>query len=125
MNRPSDTLEARLDAAVSRLSLEAKVRLLTGESLWTTHPEPAEGLRRITVSDGPAGVRGTSFDAADTSASLPSPTALAASFDEDLIRRLGVLLASEARGKVEAGFFTVHAARHADASVLRVGVQPN
>ncbi|WP_329344939.1 hypothetical protein [Streptomyces sp. NBC_01352] len=77
------------------------------------------------MSDGPAGVRGTSFDAAGTSASLPSPTALAASFDEDLIRRLGVLLASEARGKVEAGFFTVQAARHADASVLTVGVQPN
>ncbi|GGK75568.1 fibronectin type III-like domain-contianing protein [Streptomyces flaveus] len=27
--------------------------------------------------------------------------------------------------RVEAGFFTVHAARHADASVLTVGVQPN
>jgi beta-glucosidase len=53
----------------------------------------------MVLSDGPAGVRGEHWDERDTSASLPSPTALAASFDERLVERLGALLAAEARRK--------------------------
>jgi beta-glucosidase len=51
------------------------------------------------LSDGPAGVRGERWDERDTSLSLPSPTALAASWDEGLVERLGALLAQEARRK--------------------------
>ena len=51
------------------------------------------------LSDGPAGVRGERWDERHTSANLPSPTALAASFDERLVERLGGLLAAEARRK--------------------------
>jgi beta-glucosidase len=51
------------------------------------------------LSDGPAGVRGERWDERHTSANLPSPTALAASFDERLVERLGALLAAEARRK--------------------------
>jgi beta-glucosidase len=53
----------------------------------------------MVLSDGPAGVRGESWDERRTSANLPSPTALAASFDERLVERLGGLLAAEARRK--------------------------
>jgi beta-glucosidase len=53
----------------------------------------------MVLSDGPAGVRGESWDERRTSANLPSPTALAASFDEALVERLGALLAAEARRK--------------------------
>jgi beta-glucosidase len=81
------------------LSLERKVRLLTGASFWTLHPEPALGLRRIVVSDGPAGVRGERWDERDPSANVPSPTALAATWDEARVERVGRLLAAEARRK--------------------------
>jgi beta-glucosidase len=53
----------------------------------------------MVLSDGPAGVRGESWDERLTSANLPSPTALAASWDEALVERLGGLLAAEARRK--------------------------
>jgi len=53
----------------------------------------------MVLSDGPAGVRGESWDERKTSANLPSPTALAASWDEALVERLGALLAAEARRK--------------------------
>jgi beta-glucosidase len=53
----------------------------------------------VVLSDGPAGVRGESWDERLTSANLPSPTALAATWDEPLIERLGALLASEAQRK--------------------------
>jgi beta-glucosidase len=53
----------------------------------------------MVLSDGPAGVRGESWDERLTSANLPSPTCLAASWDEGLVERLGALLAAEARRK--------------------------
>jgi beta-glucosidase len=91
--------ENDLAARVQRLSLEQKVRLLTGADFWSLYDEPAAGLRRLVVSDGPAGVRGETWDERDTSANVPSPTALAASWDEELVEQLGRLLAYESRRK--------------------------
>jgi beta-glucosidase len=91
--------EADLRGRVAALSLEQKVRVLTGADFWSLHPEPAAGLRRLVVSDGPAGVRGEAWDERDTSANVPCPTALAATWDPALIERLGGLLAAEARRK--------------------------
>lgn len=88
----TEPLLDKLDAAM-------KVRLLTGASTWRTYGEPAVGLRPLTLSDGPAGVRGETWDERETSLVLPSPTALAASWNERLLTDLGALLASEARRK--------------------------
>ena len=82
-----------------KLDLERKVRLLSGDTFWSLYAEPAVGLRRIVVSDGPAGVRGETFDERDPSLSLPSATALAATWDVDLARRYGAALGAEARRK--------------------------
>ncbi|MGI5499944.1 glycoside hydrolase family 3 C-terminal domain-containing protein [Lentzea sp. CA-135723] len=84
---------------VGKLDLRAKVRLLSGGSVWRTAAEPSIGLRALTFSDGPAGVRGPGWDERRTSLALPSPTALGATWDEDLVRRLGALLADESRRK--------------------------
>ena len=81
--------EDGLRARVSALSLEQKVRLLTGADFWSAHAEPAAGLRRLVFSDGPAGVRGETWDERHPSANVPSPTALAATWDEDRAERLG------------------------------------
>ena len=93
------TTTTSLAERLAALTLEQKVRLLTGADFWSLHPEPAAGLRRLVVSDGPAGVRGEKWDERDTSANVPSPTALAATWDEALVQRLGGLLAAEARRK--------------------------
>jgi beta-glucosidase len=91
--------EAALRERLASLSLEQKVRLLTGADFWSLYPEPAIGLGRVVVSDGPAGVRGERWDERDPSANVPSPTALAATWDEGRVERLGRLLAAEARRK--------------------------
>jgi beta-glucosidase len=91
--------DAGLRERLERLDLEQKVRLLTGADFWALHPEPAAGLRRLVTSDGPAGVRGERWDERDPSANVPSPTALAATWDEERIARLGGLLAAECRRK--------------------------
>ncbi len=88
-----------LTELVARLTLKQKVTLLTGASTWTFAAEPAVGLHTILVSDGPTGVRGPAMDDRDPSASLPSATAIAASWDLDRVRRLGALIAAEARRK--------------------------
>ncbi|HEX3649410.1 MAG TPA: glycoside hydrolase family 3 C-terminal domain-containing protein [Pseudonocardiaceae bacterium] len=80
-----------------RLTLEQKVRLLTGQDFWSLPPEPAIGLRSLVMSDGPAGVRGNSWSELSPSASFPAPSALAASWDVDLIHSVAGMLAFEAR----------------------------
>jgi beta-glucosidase len=91
--------EADLRNRVAGLSIEQKVRLLTGADFWALYPEPDVGLRRVVLSDGPAGVRGETWDERDTSANVPSPTALAATWDCERVEAIGRLLAHEARRK--------------------------
>jgi beta-glucosidase len=94
-----DPDEGVLQERLGALSLEQKARLLTGADFWALWPEPAAGLRRLVTSDGPAGVRGERWDEREPSANVPSPTALAATWDEARIERLGRLLAAECRRK--------------------------
>ncbi|MFI7124043.1 glycoside hydrolase family 3 protein [Nonomuraea sp. NPDC050153] len=87
------------DELIARLDLGTKIRLLTGADMWSLPPLPEIGLDRLVMSDGPIGVRGEQWSAVDPSIALPSPTALAATWDVDLVRRAGALLAQEARRK--------------------------
>ncbi|WMC86207.1 beta-glucosidase [Streptomyces rochei] len=91
--------EAAVERALAGLGLDAKTRLLAGQDMWTLPALPEIGLESLVMSDGPIGVRGVRWTADDPSVALPSPTALAASWDPDLARRAGVLLAQEARRK--------------------------
>ena len=84
---------------LTRLTLEEKVALLTGRDFWTTWPNDKIGLRRMLLSDGPAGVRGELWDERDPSVSFPSGSALASSWDRDIARRYGAAVAVEARRK--------------------------
>ncbi|MEU6671439.1 glycoside hydrolase family 3 C-terminal domain-containing protein [Streptomyces sp. NPDC046727] len=91
--------EAVVEAALGTLGLDAKTRLLAGQDMWTLPEMPDIGLGSLVMSDGPIGVRGVRWTADDPSVALPSPTALAATWDPELARRAGVLLAQEARRK--------------------------
>ena len=84
---------------LAALALEDKVRLLTGADNWRTRPAPAIGLRPMVVSDGPAGVRGTTMDERNPASSLPSPSALGAPWDPALVQTLAAALGTEARSK--------------------------
>ncbi len=86
-------------ASVDKLSIEEKVRLLTGEDFWTTYALPNIGLRKMVVSDGPSGVRGELWDERSPSLSLPSATAFASTWDRDVLSRVGEVMAHEARSK--------------------------
>lgn len=91
--------ESRWAALVSGLDLPAKVRLLTGASLWSLPGEARLGLHPIVASDGPQGVRGTGERPGETGLLAPAPSATGASWDVGLAKRLGRLFAVEARRK--------------------------
>lgn len=91
--------EARLRELARSLSLEQQIKLLTGADVWSTHALPEIGLKRIVLSDGPAGVRGEDFDERHDSVSLPSSSALSATWSVDIARRYGQVLGQEARRK--------------------------
>jgi beta-glucosidase len=81
---------------VSRLDLPAKVRLLTGASMFTLAPEPAVGLAELRLSDGPTGVRGLKFSGGRVVSLFPNATLLAQAWSEDTAYEVGGLLAEEA-----------------------------
>ncbi|MCX4974832.1 beta-glucosidase [Streptomyces sp. NBC_00620] len=91
--------EAVVEAALAKLGIDAKARLLSGQDMWSLPALPEIGLKSLVMSDGPIGVRGVHWTADDPSIALPSPTALAATWDPALARRAGALLAQEARRK--------------------------
>ncbi|MFI7340197.1 beta-glucosidase [Streptomyces sp. NPDC050085] len=91
--------ETAVEAALGKLDLDTKARLLGGQDMWSLPEIPEIGLKSLVMSDGPIGVRGVRWTADDPSIALPSPTALAATWDPALARRAGALLAQEARRK--------------------------
>jgi beta-glucosidase len=88
--------ENDLRSLLEKLTVEEKARLLTGADFWTLHPMPKIGLRRLVLSDGPNGVRGTTWDERDTSLLLPVASGLAATWDRAEVRRAGELFGDEA-----------------------------
>lgn len=92
-------LAGRFEQRIARLTLEQKIGMLSGGSVFRTAAQPAAGLRAIVTSDGPIGVRGERWDERDTALALPSATAMAATWDEGLIERLGRILSGEAQRK--------------------------
>lgn len=97
MNTTTALTEARR-AVRADSPLRDRIRLLTGATSWTLYPFPPAGLRSLVLSDGPIGVRGVDEDTRP-SAQLPSPSAVAATWDLALVERLGHLTAAEARRK--------------------------
>lgn len=89
--------EEDITSKLESLSLNEKVRILTGSSAWKLHPLDSIGLRSLVMSDGPAGVRGVSDSPSETSASFPSPSAVSATWDLSLIERVGELFAAEGK----------------------------
>ena len=97
MTQLQDDVFATEKVLLAQLSLERKIRLLTGATHWYFHGDDQVGLRPIVVSDGPAGVRGVRFRTDRPVSSLPAPIALAATWDPALVHDVAAALGREAR----------------------------
>lgn len=83
------------------LTVAEQAALTSGRDAWHTTPVESAGLPAITVTDGPHGVR-LQADAADLlrgqpATCFPPAAATAATWDPDLLRRMGEALGDECR----------------------------
>ncbi|MFI6363154.1 beta-glucosidase [Nocardia sp. NPDC050630] len=92
-------MEDDIEKLLAKLDLDGKLRLISGASLFRMAGDPSIGLAEMPVSDGPSGVRGENWDERDPSVSLPSGTAIAATWNPALLTEIGALIAAEARRK--------------------------
>jgi beta-glucosidase len=83
-------------ALLERLSLEEKIALLSGQDKWSLPALPEIGLESIVMSDGPTGVK-CDGSVPIRSPMIPCGTALAASWNTDLVEAVGSLLGETAR----------------------------
>ncbi len=92
----SESVESRL----ATLSTEEKADLVAGEAIWTTKGFPEAGVPGIGVTDGPNGARGGGLLGTGTAtACIPAGAVLGATWDPELVERLGGVLGDEARAK--------------------------
>jgi beta-glucosidase len=87
-------IEARVEALLAKLSLDQKIDLLTGTQDMYIQAMPEIGMPRIKLSDGPTGVR-----VWGPSTAYPAGIALAATWDPDLVERIGHSLGKDARAR--------------------------
>src|SRR3954453_14205046 len=90
-----------LDQLIGQLTLDEKANLLAGADFWSTTPIERVSLPSVTVTDGPAGARGSALlgFGAVSSVCAPCGTALGSTWDPELIERVGVMLGEETRTK--------------------------
>ena len=94
-----------VDATLSALTLEEKASLLSGHDDWYTETieRPADGVHvpAIEVGDGPHGLRKeTGVDMVWVPATgFPTASAMGASWDRDLVRRVAAAIGEEARAE--------------------------
>ena len=93
-----------IDHVLAELTLDEKAALTSGSGFWWTHPVERLGVPRVMVADGPHGLRvqPAEGDHVGLGGSLPAtcfPTAsaIASSWNPELLRSVGEALAQEAR----------------------------
>jgi len=92
-------MSEKIEALVTQMTLEEKVSLLAGADAWHTVSIPHLGIPAIKVTDGPIGARGSQSAYGPTSACFPCGSALAATWNPDLVERVGQALAEETKAK--------------------------
>ncbi len=91
---------------VAALSLDDKIRLISGHDFWTTEAIPGAGIRAMTLTDGPHGLRkqrnaGNVANVTDSvpATCFPTGVALASTWDPVLLEEVGVALGRECRAE--------------------------
>ncbi|KAF7554680.1 hypothetical protein G7Z17_g2736 [Cylindrodendrum hubeiense] len=86
-----------LDDVIFKLTLSEKISLLSGAGACRTSPLERLGIPSLNTSDGPHGLRGGGGRMFNPPPGyqLPSATAMGATFDTDLLYRVGSLLGDE------------------------------
>ena len=91
-------VESEIGRLIGAMTLDEKASLTAGAGMWYLPPVERLGIPALKVSDGPSGVRGDSL-IGRRSLSVPCGMAIGSTWNPDLVRELGDVLAAEARTK--------------------------
>src|SRR3954453_2577474 len=94
-----------IDRLLAELTVAEKASLTSGSAFWYTAPVERLGIPKIMVSDGPHGLRAQPGDSDHVglggsipATCFPTASAVASTWNPELLRRIGQALAQEARG---------------------------
>ncbi len=91
-------VESEIGRLIGAMTLDEKASLTAGAGMWYLPPVERLGIPALKMSDGPSGVRGDSL-IGRRSLSVPCGMAIGSTWNPDLVRELGDVLAAEARSK--------------------------
>ncbi|MCH2416564.1 MAG: hypothetical protein MK195_07360, partial [Acidimicrobiales bacterium] len=93
-------MSKRIDDLLTELTLEEKATLMSGRGVWDVFPVERLEIPSLKVTDGPAGARGAGLLGSGTPAlCIPCGSALGATWNPELINKLGKALARETRAR--------------------------
>ncbi len=92
-------MNEKIEKLIAQMTLEEKVSMLAGADHWNTVPVERLGIPAIKVTDGPNGARGAQARGGPSSVCFPVGIALAATWNTELVERVGVALGEETKAK--------------------------
>lgn len=88
----------RIEKLLAQMTLEEKVAMTAGSDAWHGTGVERLGIAPLKVTDGPNGARGDAVSGA-SAACFPVGSALAATWNTDLIHEVGIALGTETKSK--------------------------
>ena len=90
---------SRIDDLLKQMTIEEKISMLAGADLWHSVPVPRLGVPQFKVTDGPNGARGAWGSMSSPSVATPVGIALGATWNPELVEKVGNVLADELEAK--------------------------
>jgi beta-glucosidase len=90
---------SRIDDLLSQMTLDEKISMLAGADLWHSVAVPRLGIPQFKTTDGPNGARGAWGNMGSESVATPVGIALGATWNPDLVEKVGNVLADELEAK--------------------------
>ena len=90
---------SRIDDLLSQMTLDEKISMLAGADLWHSVPVPRLGIPQFKTTDGPNGARGAWGNMGPESVATPVGIALGATWNPDIVQKVGNVLADELEAK--------------------------
>ena len=90
---------SRIDDLLSQMTLEEKISMLAGTELWYSSAVQRLGIPAFRMADGPNGVRGIWSEMSPTAAATPVGMALGATWNPDVVEKIGNVLGEELKDK--------------------------
>jgi beta-glucosidase len=90
---------ANIEELIQQMTVDEKISMLAGADSWRTVPIPRLGIPQIKVTDGPNGARGAWGNLGPKSDLFPVGIALGATWNIELVEKVGSALAEEVKAK--------------------------